>query len=305
MKQKLYILGIVTTLIVITGTLFKVNHCPGAGILLLAGLGTLNLVFLPLALRDHYNAEKNSQNLLLHIITWLTCFIVFTSMLFKIQHWPFAGILLTIALPFPYVVFLPVFLITTAKNKNFNIYNTVFVLFLLALNSVFAALLGLNVSKNIIDDSYNLSRHYNQAEQEISLIDSDAKSPVCREIDEVLNLVEQYRDLILGTENISAEIWETNPENLSRPDSQQAILSAAGNARLMEDIERSFRELIQEARNSKQYKDLADALPAILDLQINEDLPVLKYQNLTNTLSWTLINLDGIETNLKLIRATL
>ncbi len=73
----------------------------------------------------------------------------------------------------------------------------------------------------------------------------------------------------------------------------------------MDDIERSFRDLIQEARNSQQYKDLADALPAILDLQVDESLPVIKYQNLTNSLSWTLINLDGIETNLKLIRATL
>ena len=104
---------------------------------------------------------------------------------------------------------------------------------------------------------------------------------------------------------MNTEIWETNPEALHRPDSKQAILSATGNARLMGDIERSFRDLIKEARNSRHYKDLADALPAILDLQVDENLPVLKYENLTNTLSWTLINLDCIETNLKLIRAVL
>ena len=147
MRQKLFIFGIVTTMVVIAGTIFKINHWPGAGKLLLAGLATLVLIFLPLALRNHYNAEKNRQTLLLHIVTWLTCFIVFTSMLFKIQHWPFAGILMTIALPFPYVVFLPVFLITTSKDKNFNIYNTVFVLFLVAAISVLSALLGLNFIK--------------------------------------------------------------------------------------------------------------------------------------------------------------
>ena len=305
MRQKLYITGIVTTMVVIAGTIFKINHWPGAGILLILGLGTLVLFFLPLALRNHYNAEKNRQTLLLHIVTWLTCLIVFTSMLFKIQHWPLAGILMTIALPFPYVVFLPVFLITTSKDKNFNIYNTVFVLFLLAVSSVFSALLGLNVTKERINDSYNLSRHYNIAEKELNIFGTDLRSPLSGKIDNVINLLDEYRNLILREENINIGKWETNPEDLRRPESQRAILSATGNKKLMDDIERSFRDLIQEARNSQQYKDLADALPAILDLQVNESLPVLKYQNLTNSLSWTLINLDGIETNLKLIRATL
>lgn len=305
MRQKLYIFGIVTTMVVIAGTIFKINHWPGAGILLILGLGTLVLLFLPMALINHYNAEKNRQTLLLHIVTWLTCFIVFTSMLFKIQHWPFAGILMTIALPFPYVVFLPVFLITTSKNKNFSIYNTVFVLFLLAVSSVFSALLGLNVTKERINDSFNLSRHYIIVGQELNITGNEVRSPLSEKIDDVINLVNEYRGLILRAENIEIEVWETNPEDLLRPDSKQAILSATGNARLMGDIERSFRDLIKEARNSRQYKDLADALPDILDLQVDESLPVLKYENLTNTLSWTLINLDCIETNLKLIRATL
>lgn len=305
MKQKLYTFGIVTTLVVIAGTIFKINHWPGAGILLFAGIATLVLVFLPLALRNHYNAEKNRQTLLLHIVTWLTCFIVFTSMLFKIQHWPFAGILMTIALPFPYVVFLPVFLITTSKNKNFNIYNTVFVLFLLAVSSVFSALLGLNVTRERIYDSYNLSQHYNIAEKELNIIGTDVVTPLSGKIDDVLDLLDEYRGLILREENMNIGEWENNPEDLQRPESQKAILLAAGNRKLLDDIERSFRDLIQEARISQQYKDLADALPVILDLQVNENLPLLKYQNLTNTLSWTLINLDGIETNLKLIKATL
>ncbi len=218
MRQKLYIFGIVTTMVVIAGTILKINHWPGAGILLLLGLGTLVLLFLPLALINHYNAEKNRQTLLLHIVTWLTCFIVFTSMLFKIQHWPFAGILMTIALPFPYVVFLPVFLITTSKDKNFNIFNTVFVLFLLAVSSVFSALLGLNVSRERIYDSYNLSRHYNIAEKELKLAGNEVSSPLTGNIDDVLNLLDDYRDLILREENMNIGDWETNPEDLQKPE---------------------------------------------------------------------------------------
>ena len=147
MKQKIYILGVITTLIVFIGAIFKVNHMPGAGVMLTLGLLTMVFIFLPAALINHYKSEESNHNLLLYIVTYLTCFVIFISMLFKIQHWPFAGVMFTIALPFPYVIFLPVFLIVTAKNKNFNIYNTVFVLLLLALNSVFSALLALNVQK--------------------------------------------------------------------------------------------------------------------------------------------------------------
>ena len=166
-------------MVIFMGTIFKVNHWPAAGIMLTVGMVTLVLVFLPMALINHYKGIGNRQNLLLHIATWLTCFVVFIGMLFKIMHWPFAATILTIALIFPYVVFLPVFLVTTSKNKNFNIYNTVFVLLLLATNSVFSALLSLNVSAERIRDSYNLSRQYNQVGKVLDQLPAnDSKSQV-------------------------------------------------------------------------------------------------------------------------------
>ena len=164
MKQKIYFLGLAAAMIMSIGAIFKVNHWPAASIMMTTGTLILVLLFLPAALINTYKAEGNKQNKMLYIVTWITCFVVFIAMLFKIQHWPFAGIGLLIALPFPYIVFLPVFLAVTSKNKNFNIYNTVFVLLLLALNSVFSALLSLNVSKDTIVDSYNISRNYCQVD---------------------------------------------------------------------------------------------------------------------------------------------
>src|SRR5665647_279943 len=124
MKQKIYILGVITAIIICTGIILKVNHWPAAGILITAGTMILVLIFIPVALINNYKTEGNTQNRLLYIVTYITCFVVFTGMLYKIQHWPHAGVALLIALPFPYIVFLPVFLTVTSKNKNFNIYNT-------------------------------------------------------------------------------------------------------------------------------------------------------------------------------------
>ena len=222
MKQKIYILGVITTIIISTGAILKVNHWPGAAILITAGTLILVLLFFPAALINNYKAEGNSQNRLLYIVTCITCFVVFTAMLYKIMHWPHAGIALFIALPFPYIVFLPVFLKVTSKNKNFNIYNTVFVLLLLALNSVFSALLALNVSKEIVVDSYNISRNYWNTEAALAQLPVAAnKSAVNVKIDEIIKITNDYQDLILKHEGMTREQWEKNPGNLLRPESTE------------------------------------------------------------------------------------
>ena len=111
MKQKIYILGLLTTLFISLGAIFKVNHWPAAAHLLILGIFLLVFVFVPVALRNLYKAEGNRHNLPLYWATWLTCLVIFIGMLFKILHWPNAGIFLLIALPFPYIIFLPVFFV--------------------------------------------------------------------------------------------------------------------------------------------------------------------------------------------------
>ena len=227
MKQKLYILGVITAIIISAGTILKVNHWPAAGILITTGTLILVVLFLPVALINSYKAEGNSQNRLLYIVTWITSLVVFTAMLFKAMHWPYAGIGLIIALPFPYLVFLPVFLKVTSKNKSFNIYNTVFVLLLLALNSVFSALLAINVSKNTIDDSYSMSRNYCKVEAGlVPLVSVDDKSAVNNKIDEIIKITNDYQDLILKQEKMTRAEWKKNPGNLLRPESPNIAAEA-------------------------------------------------------------------------------
>jgi hypothetical protein len=309
MKQKMYILGIVTVLIIFAGTVFKVNHWPLAGFMIIIGLLTLVLVFLPIALIDHFKAMGTRENLLLHLVTWLTCFVVFTGILFKIMHWPFANTILTVALIFPYVVFLPVFLVTTSKDKNFNIYNTVFVLLLLASNSVLSALLSLNVSAERIRDSYNLSRQYIQVGKVLDqLPGNDSKSRIVLKINEILKIADEYKSLILKFEGMTPEQYNYAGD-LLRPDLRGAAvqaLSTTGNAKLGEKLDNSLKELIKEIENTPGCNELTKAIPVILDLNPqNEDEPLLIWHNITNTLSWTLIYLEGLETNLKMIKTTL
>jgi hypothetical protein len=310
MKQKIYILGLITVLIVFTGLVFKINHFAGAGVLLSTGIGIFVVIFMPIALRNHFKAEGTRQNLPLYIVTWLTCFVVFTGMLFKIMHWPHAGTMLLVALPFPYVVFLPVFLTVTSKNKNFSIYNTVFVLMLLVFNSVFTTLLGLNVTKNRIDDSYNLSRNYQNFEDALSQLPENTPEPSLNlKIDEALKMINEYQEIILKHENMTVEQWQKKPESLQMPDtrgrSAQALIKA-GDTSVGTKLFICLKALTKEMGNTPGYEDLAKLSPVIFDLEVpsGNDEEWSKWKFSDNNLSWVLIYLDGLETNLKMIKAT-
>jgi hypothetical protein len=271
----------------------------------------LILFFFPAALINSYKAEGNTQNRLLYIVTYITCFVVFTGMLFKIQHWPYAGIGLLIALPFPYIVFLPVFLIVTSKNKNFNIYNTVFVLILLALNSVFSALFSLNVSKETVDDSYNISRDYNKVEASAAQLPIIINGSVVNmKIDEVIKITNDYQDLILKHEGMTREQWKKDPGNLVRPDNintAASILADNGEMPPGIKLDKAITELIDLMKQAKGFEDAAKALPSILDVEEEkgkDDALNFYSRNIFVPLSWALIYLDGLEANLLMIKAS-
>lgn len=309
MKQKIYILGLISAIIIITGTIFKINHYPGAAVMLIAGIASLVLLFLPLALVNHYRANGKDKSLLLYIVTYITCFVVFTAMLFKLLHWPHAGILLTIALPFPYVVFLPVFILVTSKDRNFSIYNTVYVLFLLALNSVFSGLLSLNVTSERIVDSYQLSRNYiNQQKGLILLTGNDSGSAISVKINEAIKVINECQSRVLELDGKTLEQWKNNPGNLFRPDIRGSVATGfrKEDKQSVMELQKKLDELITLLGTIPGYEKLAENAPAILNFKFSPTEDSDWYQQVFNDfLAWVLIYLDGLEANLQLIEASM
>ena len=311
MKNKNYILGLITTGILFCGILFKVQHWPGAWILLTIGVFMTVFIFLPLALLDNYKAHGSKENRSLYIVTWLTCFVVFTSMLFKIQHWPGAGYGLLISLLFPYVVFLPVFLFVTSKNKNFNIHNTVFVLLLLAANSAIAALLVLNVSTEMTADSLKITGNYNKVEMVLDKVDTkNDQSPAVTKIDKVLKLVDEYQELIYKNEGITKEQLNNDPEILMEPGSRKipSVTELTGReGSVVHDLQTALSDLIKLLEKSPEYGSLAKAAPGILNMDTSRNFNYIWIDRLfkSNVQPWVHAYLDGLEANLKLMRATL
>ena len=153
MKKTIYISGIITCLLIAAGIGLKVNHMAGAGITLTAAMTFFVLVFLPLAFFNNYKNLEVKPGKGFYILTYVTCFILYGATLFKIMHWPGASILLTVAISFPFVVFFPVFIYHSRKEEYFSINQSIAVIFLLAYISIMSAILALNISKRVIDES--------------------------------------------------------------------------------------------------------------------------------------------------------
>ncbi len=311
MKKKLYILGLVDVGVIVLGAIFKLNHLPGAGILLSAGIITMVFIFLPLALWSNFRYEDEKQPALLNIVTWITCFVIFISMLFKLMHWPGAGKMLMVALPFPFLVYLPVYLVVTSRIKGYSIYKTVNVLFLLAAVAVISALLALNVTKERINDSLALSEDYNKVEALLAdLPHQETDKAMYDGIDNVLAVVDDYQREILMVYGLSEEEWNKNPQAIV--DYATRKVGAAGLIRgdgqhadtRLEDALIALLKISDEAGETKALTmSIGDVVGLRKPFHEHGLWSNLLFGNVT--LSWVLVYLDGLETDLKIIRSTL
>jgi hypothetical protein len=309
MKQKIYILGLVSSMILVTGAVFKFSHWPAAAILMTTGTFLLLILFLPAALINNFKANGNSQNKILYIVTYITCFVVFTGMLFKIQHWPFAGLAIMIALPFPFIVFLPVWLYVTSKIKNFDINNTIYVLFLLSLQAVFNTLLALNVTKEKIDSTLQLTNQLSSINSNIeSLPAVSDKSSVMISADEVLVQIEACRQLLFNkTEITRKDLREGKASSrfLDSKDVPSDLLLASARPSPAEKLHSALDIFVTEVAKQPDGQKLAETARQLFDLTNNPgDETPWHYKMFQNVyLTWILVELDEMENFVRVFKA--
>lgn len=203
MKKFIYISGIVSANLLLYGSLFKVMHWPGASILLTIAIFTFCLIFLPLSLRSNYFEQEVKNNKWLYIVTYIVFAVCLVGALFKIMHWPGAGVLLLIGIPLPFVLFLPVYLYYTRKPKSQSLMNNLGVMFGLTFIAVFSALLALNVTAAVIDsfalnayNNENFLKFYKSSRNDIS-----AKGTISEKADEICQYIDAIKSEMIEVAN--------------------------------------------------------------------------------------------------------
>lgn len=150
MKRSVYITGISCSILMLFGSLAKIMHWPGAGILLTLSVLLFCFVFLPMALKNNYDLLPLKKMKTLHIVSYYVFAFCMMGVLFKVMHWPGAAIFLLIGLLAPFVVFLPVYLYHTREEEKTGNKNFLALVLGLMFLAVFSVFLAMSVSRQIL-----------------------------------------------------------------------------------------------------------------------------------------------------------
>ena len=122
MKKAISIVGLIASLMVISGVFFKVNHLMGASILLIMGVSLVSLVVLPLLSYATLIAKEDGQTTITSIVGYFAAMSLSMGGMFKLMHWPYANMLFWMGVAILLLGFIPMYTIRSyrlAENKLF------------------------------------------------------------------------------------------------------------------------------------------------------------------------------------------
>jgi hypothetical protein len=147
MKKVTFGFGLTSTFLLLAGTIFKLQHWPGSGVMVTIGAALLVLVYFPLIL-FYKLKESPGKEALLHITGFLGLTLTTLGVLFKIMHWPGAAVLLLGGMSVLAVAYVPIYFYKkyqTSVNKPITLSASLVAMTCLIL--VFA-LMQVNTSSN-------------------------------------------------------------------------------------------------------------------------------------------------------------
>jgi len=310
-------------MILTIGALFKIMHWTGASILLMVSIAFFTLFFLPLALWNNYSKEK--KNAYLYISILITLIICFGAALFKIVHWPGAGILITVGLIAPFIIFLPAYIVYYSNQSNKDITHFIAILFLLVFVGLMDAFLAVNVSKKIIDyavltnrttnqitavlEDRNENMYENLSSSQTVLLDTRQVADFRARTDELCNLIDELRYSLVTAEGLKnefciSETGDINTPQLLGKDSNTLAPSAllkTDKASLLKNQIEEYREYIKSL-NLKDFPFNLDEIFNVDDIYDDNNLESWERVHFDGPIMvWALQKLDMIKMNVKMV----
>lgn len=152
MKKSMFISGALGTAALISGVIFKINHWPGASILLVLSTFVIVALFLPLFFIVQYKESTEKKNLFLSIVGYFTISFLILGPVFKIMHWPFTDFFIFFGPLLLATLFIPFYLISIFKKANETKTNYIFIIILVSIGFSFLYSLSIvNISKTRAD----------------------------------------------------------------------------------------------------------------------------------------------------------
>jgi hypothetical protein len=152
MKKTTYIIGLVSALVMLFGSLSKRMHWPGAGMELTLGLLGIIFVFLPLYFIVNYRERGENKNIVYPIVGYFTLALILTGAIFRIQHWPGANFVFWAGLAVLIIGFVPLYLVNAFKKSEGEKVGLPYIVMLLVGIGIASLTINVSMAKNVLDD---------------------------------------------------------------------------------------------------------------------------------------------------------
>jgi hypothetical protein len=288
MRKTMHITGITAAILLLLGTIFKIQHWPGAGIMYVLGAASLCFLFMPLFLAVRIREKVGKLNIATNILGMISAIALCLGILFKIMHWPMANILMNSGAVLLMLIFLPLYIYSGFKTKTLKTSTYVPIIIAIAGFSLMFSLVKLRNSQNVTDAILNIQYTiYDDTESTLNSnkalsasIENDTLNPhkKANEIAAKINLITEDLEFLIA-QSLHQEIPEDELHKTIRLE-YHTISNDMGDLAFIRKDEGGLGQLIILI---KEYETLYKSTTGInASLSIN-DKNLNEYANRANT----------------------
>ena len=124
MKKTIYFIALITTFLIVSGSLFKIMHWPGAAIMIILGSFSFAFLFIPLIILKKFKEESFSKDQIIYSIGIILGTVLGLGFIFKIMHWPMATILMLSSIILFNFLYVPAYFISRYNRDELR-YSTI------------------------------------------------------------------------------------------------------------------------------------------------------------------------------------
>ena len=124
MKKIIYFIALITTFLIVSGSLFKIMHWPGATVMIILGSFSFAFLFIPLIILKKFKEESFSKDQIIYSLGIILGTVLGLGFIFKIMHWPMATILMLSSIILFNFLYVPAYFISRYNRDELR-YSTI------------------------------------------------------------------------------------------------------------------------------------------------------------------------------------
>ena len=209
MRKTMHITGITAATLLLLGSIFKIQHWPGASLLYVMGGISLCLLFMPLFLAVRIKEKPGKISTISNITGILGGIALCLGILFKIMHWPFASLLMNMGGVLLILIFLPLYIYNGAKTKQLKTRTIVPIIVAVAGFSLMFSLVRLQSSTNVRNSRANYANNISQNIESTVTLNEMLVAKLMSDSTGNINSINNANQLALSINSLSNNINST------------------------------------------------------------------------------------------------